>query len=134
MKIFAILTACVMAAGGATYYFASNDGGCPFSRCPVAKTGGCCGTEEASAGKPECCLLPCPACSNDCGECCAVCEDCCIAGAGSAKSVPTAAKVKSDCCLVGADCCEKVAPCCGDKADGPAAIATSAVLAGAGQK
>lgn len=171
MKVFAILTACLMSAGGATYYFASSgDGGCPFSRCPVAKTGGCCGgTEEASAGKPECCHVPCPACSTDCGECCAVCEDCCVAGAGSVKSLPTAAKAKSDCCFPGADCCELALDCClagaccdAPKASvtkfkdaakyvetkptsgclnccleataSPAAIATSAVLAGAGQK
>jgi len=121
MKVFAILTACMMAAGGATYYYSSSsDGGCPFSRCPVAKTGGCC-TAETSAAKPDCCLLPCPACSNDCAECCAVCEDCCIAGASATKSIPTAAKAKpanccaaggADCCAPGADCCELAVACC----------------------
>jgi hypothetical protein len=115
MKVLALLTASLMAAGGATYFFASSsDGGCPFSRCPVATSGGCCSAEKASA-KHSCCELACPACETDCAECCSVCETCCVAGAGTA-SLNTSvvkAKAKSDCCAAGgSDCCAPGAACC----------------------
>ena len=125
MKVFAILTACLMAAGGATYYLSSSDT-CPLTGCPVAKTGGCCATDAAA--KPDCCVTPCPACSVDCRECCTVCEECCAAGV-SVASVPLAAKAKPDCCAVGDVCCAAGASCCSDKS-GPGALATSAVVAG----
>jgi hypothetical protein len=120
MKVFAILTACLMAAGGATYYISSE--GCPFSsNCPVAKTGGC------SATVAPCCATPCPACSTDCLECCAVCEQCCEAGA-TVPAIATAS-VKTNCCSAVEVCCETSASCCSDKAS-PVNIATSAVVAG----
>ena len=123
MKVFAILTACLMAAGGATYYLTSSESGCPLTGCPVAKTGGCCATDAVS--KPDCCVTPCPACSTDCLECCAVCEECCAAGV-SVAAVKTA---KADCCAVGDVCCAPGAACCADK-DSTATLATSAVVAG----
>lgn len=125
MKVFAILTACLMAAGGATYYLTSSDGTCPLTGCPVAKTGGCCATGDAS--KVDGCAEPCPACSTDCRECCDVCEACCVAGV-SVPAVKTSAK--ADCCSALEACCEKATTCCGDKAATPASIATSAAVAG----
>ena len=57
MKLFAIITAGLMATGGAVYFYStspcSKSGGCPLSSmstAPVAKTGGCCSHNE-----PECC-------------------------------------------------------------------------------
>jgi hypothetical protein len=117
MKTFAILAACVLAAGGATY-FLSPSHTCPLTGCPVAETGGCCSTGE---GKTSTCGVPCPACSTDCQECCATCEDCCVAGAQVAASIPLAASVSED-----EECC---AACCT-----PVKIATSAVVAGASLK
>jgi hypothetical protein len=105
-----------MAAGGATYYFASSDSGCPLTGCPVAQSGGCC-SGQANDG----CAVPCPACSADCLECCATCEECCAAGAKVTASIPLAASVSED-----EECC---AACCT-----PARIATSAAVAGASLK
>jgi hypothetical protein len=122
MKVFAIVTACLMAAGGATYYLSSSDT-CPLTGCPVAKTGGCCATD--SVAKSDCCAVPCPACATDCRECCTVCEACCVAGA----SVPTVKTVKADCCAAGDVCCAPGAACCADKTS-PASLATSAAVAG----
>jgi hypothetical protein len=112
MKVFAIVTACVLAAGGGAYYFHSCDT-CPLTGYPVAKTGGCCSTDN---GQPSCCTLPCPACSDDCLECCATCEQCCEAGA----AVPTAALSAN--VTAEEDCC---AAC-----SSPAHIATAAAIAG----
>jgi hypothetical protein len=113
MKAFAIVTACVLAVGGGSYYFHSCDT-CPLTGNPIAKTGGCCGGDHATSS----CQEPCPACSADCLECCAVCESCCEAGA----SVPTTAVAK-------VSCCAEAESCCADAAS-PAAIATSAAIAG----
>lgn len=53
MKLFAIITAGLMATGGAVYFYStslcSQSGGCPLSSmstAPVAKTGGCCSHSE----------------------------------------------------------------------------------------
>ena len=120
MKVFAILTAALMTAGGATYYISSE--GCPFSGCPTAKSGGCCVTDKVSD-----CAAACSLCSDECLDCCTVCEECCVAGA----SIATASK--TDCCAVAAACCDKASACCADKG-GPTEIATAAVLAGASVK
>lgn len=122
MKIFAILTASLMASAGGAYYFTASDGGCPFGGCPVAKTGGCCQTESAAA-QPDCCQLPCPACENDCRECCAVCEDCCVAGATVVAPAPTAAKAKKAGCCVSGEC--------NDASNSTSAVTAAAVVAGA---
>ena len=118
MKVFAILTACLMTAAGTTYYLSSSDSGCPFGGCPVAQSGGCCATDTAA--KPDCCVTPCPACAIDCQACCAVCEECCAAGAqvaAPAPAVATAATVgdEDECCAA----CRT-----------PVKLATSAVIAG----
>lgn len=110
MKAFAIVTACVLAVGGASYYLHSCDT-CPLTGAPLSQTDGCC----TGHGATPSCGTPCPACSADCLECCAVCESCCEAGA----SVPT--KVF---------CCGDVEACCAD-ATSPTAVATSAAIAGA---
>jgi hypothetical protein len=119
MKVFAILTACLMTAAGTTYYLTSSDSGCPFGGCPVASSGGCCAT-DTTAAKPDCCVTPCPACAIDCRECCAVCEQCCAAGAqvtAPAPAVSLAANVGEE-----EECCAACRT--------PAKLATSAVIAG----
>ncbi len=123
MKVFAIITAALMASGGAAYYMHS-DGGCPLS-----KSGSCC-TASVDA-TPICCTTPCPACSADCLTCCDTCEVCCTTGVQAAASAKPeccsagAAKVataKASCCAPGADCC--VSACCFGAA---AAVAKPAV-------
>ena len=61
MKLFAIITAGLMATGGAVYFYStspcSKSGGCPLSSmstAPVAKTGGCCSHSELTeCGTPH---------------------------------------------------------------------------------
>jgi hypothetical protein len=111
MKVFAIITAALMATAGAGYYF-YTDSNCSNSSCPIAKLGGCC----ANGDKVQSCELPCGGCSHDCQECCDICELCCSAGAQVSTSAVSAAKPVED----------EECPHCKT----PANIATSAVTAG----
>lgn len=104
MKVFALITAALMASAGGAYYLHSTDSPPSKAECPVAKTGGGCAQGDA----PQCCAAPCPACAGDCRG---ACEDCCVAGA----QVSTKA-ARSGCCAP--------APSCRD-------AATSAITAGA---
>ncbi len=108
MKVFAILTASLMTAGGAAYLIQDSSSICQHS-CSyrAAKTdGGCSGNAE----KPSCCSLPCPECATDCSDCCAVCEQCCAAGAQTAVSTKSA--LGASCCAAGDACCLAGAACC----------------------
>lgn len=128
MKVFALITAALMATGGAAYYLHSDS-----MTCPLAKSGGCCSTGEE---KPVCCETPCPACATDCLTCCDSCEVCCTTGVQSAVSA-VKVSAKSECCAAGAtkvavakveaeDCC---AAC-----TSPARVVTAAAAAGIGAK
>jgi hypothetical protein len=75
MKVFAILTACAMAAAGATYgiySYTSCDSHCGTSDCPVATTGGCCAHHGEPSASPE------PGCCAKNDPCCLVGEVCCF--------------------------------------------------------
>lgn len=112
MKLFAIITASLMATAGGAYYLHSNSSCCAKrsnADCPVAQVGGCCAPD--SAGKPVCCTNPCPACEADCLACCDACEVCCSAGVQA--SVSTKAADKSSCCAGTPKVAAKKAGCCG---------------------
>jgi hypothetical protein len=131
MKVFAIITAGLMAAGAGAYYLHSDSAG-----CPLAKSGGCCVTSPQD--KPGCCETACPACTTDCTECCDVCELCCTAGVQA-----SVAAAKADCCVPGADCCfgagtavakpAATEDCCSVRTS-PTSVATAAAVAGIGGK
>lgn len=114
MKVFAILTAALMTAGGAAYYFSASDSSapcCKLKSAPVAKTGGCC-TDE-----PTCGLCPTSTAKTDC---CAIGAECCVAGAACCLS-PVAAKVEAE-----EECCAHCVT--------PAKVAANAALAGVSLK
>jgi hypothetical protein len=67
-KLFGILGACALAAGGGTYGFYAYQDGCPGHSCPLSAamsasdpapspeaTGGCCDTSRASLLSTSCC-------------------------------------------------------------------------------
>jgi hypothetical protein len=118
MKVFAIITAAVMATAGGVYFLSS--GNCLLkSDCPVATSGGCCPlTSDAGS-----CEVRCPGCSTDCLECCTVCEQCCTFGAQAAVETKVSATTPSD---AEEECCPHCAT--------PAKHATSAVMSGASLK
>ncbi len=158
MKLFAIITAGLMAAGSGAYYLHSNSPCHSNADCPVAQAGGCC--TPGQSDKPICCTIPCPACSIDCLACCDACEVCCTAGVQAPVSAKVADKpsccagaskvtaTKANCCVPGADCC--ISACCSDVENAvakpvaneercsvcasPAHVATTAALAGIGAK
>ena len=108
MKVFAILTASLMSAGGAAYCFQDSCSTCSHAEnCPVATAEGCCSTDTE---QPSCCEVPCPACATDCSDCCAVCELCCAAGAQALVSAKVA--TSANCCAAGDVCCLAGAACC----------------------
>lgn len=126
MKVFAILTAALMVAGGSAYYFGAFESSSPSPCCklktaPVAKTGGCCSDSQnpaccANGGTPDCCG------PNE--PCCLTGVECCISGACCEPATATTA-AKADCCAVGADCCFPGSACC----SAPAAVAVRAKAA-----
>jgi hypothetical protein len=113
MKVFAIITAALMASAGVGYYVYNCDS-CESNRnCPLAKSGGCC-LHDA----PQSCESPCSHCNTDCFECCDICESCCTYGVqvSHCANVSAASPVEDD-----GDC-----PHCRT----PINVATSAVTAG----
>ena len=142
MKLFAIITAGLMAAGTGAYFLHSG------SDCPLAKSGGCC--QATATATPDCCATACPACATDCLTCCDLCESCCTVAvqapvsevkaeccaAGASKLGAGAAKVaavKTDCCAASAEFCEPVSACCGGRTS-PASVVNAAVAAGIAAK
>ena len=110
MKLFAMITAGLMALGGAAFYL-HHSGSCPFSSsCPVAQSGGCCEISSESS----CCEAPSRAAAMEVNDPLQICETCCTAGAEVMVSA-TAADVEESC------------PFC----DSPANDAIDAVTAGA---
>ena len=113
MKLFAIITAGLMAVGGGFYYYTASShcstGKCDLASAPVAKSGGCCAGGEL------------PACCHTQDECCELQDACCAVAVGVAKAPKPAAycAAKEECCVVGALCC------------GDAATPTGAVTAAA---
>ncbi len=100
MKVFAIITASLMAVAGGVYFY-STESGCSGAKCggyPVAKTGGCCdkATGEVSTEIPTCC---------------AKLDDCCLTNAACCTTA-SVAKANTPCCFPGAACCEAGLPCC----------------------
>lgn len=101
MKLFAIVTATLMAVGGGSYYFLGSSHECSKGRCamaptpaPVAMSGGCCHDEDV----PSCCQRQ--------DECCAVQEACCaVATSVASVKKPDCCAAKEECCLVTAACC-----------------------------
>lgn len=95
MKLFAIITAGLMAAGGGVYFYSAST--CSKSGCtgaPVAKSGGCC------AEKLECCATH--------EECCPITE----AAGAVATNLTAAVSAKASCCAVKDECCLVLAACC----------------------
>jgi hypothetical protein len=129
MKVFAIVTACLMAGAGLAYYTSSSN--CTTCVAPVAQSGVC--TET----KLDCCTTPCPACASDCQSCCDVCELCCSAGIEGGAA--TKATKLSGCCeappvkLTAAKPVEDEDECC-PACKTPVKVATAAALAGIGSK
>lgn len=101
MKLFAIITAGVLAAAGGVYYFASE--GCPFG----GKTGCSAPMPSAEVSASDCCAV-----KAETSDCCAKVEACCEAVAPCCSEAKVAKAVKADCCAVGADCCAIGAACC----------------------
>jgi hypothetical protein len=118
MKLFAIITAGVLAAAGGAYYMHSE--GCPFSGgcktscsapapAEVASVSDCCAVKSpCCAPQTEVCCQPDASCCGPTAECCALGLACCL----EAKAVATAQVTKPDCCAIGADCCAVGAACC----------------------
>jgi hypothetical protein len=116
MKVFAILAASLMTAGGAAYYLQDSCSTChDTASYPVARTGGCC---TANTDQPSCCSIPCCASAAECADCCLVCELCCSAAA----QVPVSTQVVPE----EETCC---AAC-----NSPALLAIDAATASAGVK
>src|SRR5689334_12016396 len=88
MKVFAIITAALMASAGGGYYYYTTQSCHSHADCPIAKTGGCCLKGDAT----QSCETPCGGCTNDCLECCDICELCCTTGA----QVPVSAAKPAD--------------------------------------
>lgn len=97
MKLFAIVTAGLMAAGGGSYYLFGTST-CSGNKCgmraPVATSGGCCST---AADVPSCCAAK--------EECCELQQACCAVATGASAK-------KADCCYPEAPCCVAQAECC----------------------
>ncbi len=95
MKLFAIITAGLMAAGGGIYFYSTST--CSKSGCntsaPVAKTGGCCLTGD----KPDCCATQ--------DACCVLQEACCSSATSVSAKTPTCCAAKEECCIINAACC-----------------------------
>lgn len=159
MKLFAIITAGLMAAGAGVYFYSTyspcSKGGCP---APVAKTGGCCDGTEPVKAATSCCPNPCDECVAKGCTGCDLCATCCGSAKTAAKPAgaccateKVAAKpdaccaAKDECCLVQAACCaaEKVAAkakpreivgCCDEGCASPARAVTDAAKSIAGAK
>lgn len=125
MKLFAIITAGLMAAGGGAYLYSTST--CSKSACsaPVAKTGGCCAKEtvaeseccekqEACCEKVEACCADATAKKTKAKACCAAQEECCVTvEACCAVATGVTAQVKADaCCATKEACCLVQAACC----------------------
>lgn len=126
MKLFAIVTAGLLAAAGSAYFALSD--GCPFasSGCktgcplPAAALDTNSGDSDAcSAAEPSCCAMSKVVATKAAG-CCAATEECCIAGlpccaaaSAAVNATVTAAKAaRAECCSVSTLCCEIGAACC----------------------
>jgi hypothetical protein len=96
MKVFAILTASLMAAGSAAYFLQDSCSPCYHTgNCPVAKTGGCC---SGDYDQPSSCSLPCSVSANP--DCCAtVCELCCTDAVQVTVSQQVATEEETCCAL-----------------------------------
>ncbi len=103
MKLFAIVTAGLMAVAGSSYYFFGTSSHCSKGTCglapaPVATSGGCCSTGDVATH--DCCALQ--------EECCALQEACCTVATSVAAKKSDCCAAKEDCCLVSAACCTAV--------------------------
>lgn len=112
MKAFAIITAALMATGGAVYFYTQSD--CSQSRCtlPVAKSGGCCAPrtsccpahDDADAIEQVSRAIAVSAGGFKTGDCCGPKEECCLVKAAccTAEKATAAAAKPAD---IGG-CCE----------------------------
>lgn len=116
MKVFAILTACMMAAGGVAYYLDSPDShpSCcrgpkdaslttPEAGCPGDAAKPSCCALSAQSAKPVCCSTGGPNCCGPTAPCCEAGLACCATGAccdgaKAAAQVAAQAAATEDCC------------------------------------
>ena len=128
MKVFAILTACLMASGTAAYFLDSSaPKECQTPKDSSGAKPDCC---SADAAKPNCCAASAKAdCCGPNAPCCEAGLACCATDAccdGAKAAVAAKAKAKPDCCEAGG-------ACCGD-AHTAAKLGATAAMAGVGAK
>ena len=136
MKVFAILTACLMASGTAAYFLDSSaPKECQAPKDSPAAKPDCCSADAAkpsccaAAAKADCCSAGGPDCCGPNAPCCEAGLACCATGAccdGAKTAVAAKAKAKPDCCEAGG-------ACRGD-AHTAAKLGATAAMAGVGAK
>jgi hypothetical protein len=119
MKVFALLTAGLMTAGGVAYFAQDS----ATTTCQRNCSRGAVSAESNADSAPccsgdlsalSCCSTPCSDCATDCSACCTLCELCCSSGA--AAPVTASVQAVSDCCAAADLCCTSGAACCIDTA------------------